>query len=100
MDNNFYSNFEKKSNNGTGFFPRVFIPFLSGALGAALVLGVSYNAGFFENRIVNVNNDSLAVTTSATRKHKFYYRKSNIIKQLFRYCNLCCKQDTSFNCWN
>ena len=58
MSNNddFYKNFNTDSPKSAGFKSSIFLPFLSGVLGATLVLGVAFGMPNVKNSLLNLNN--------------------------------------------
>ena len=60
MDDNFFQKFDGRKTSSGGFSNRVLVPFISGILGAILVVGVCFGVPSIKNKLVNNinNNDS------------------------------------------
>lgn len=52
MDSNFYQKFDNESNNSKNFKFSVLTPFISGVVGASLVLGVCFGVPSIKDKLL------------------------------------------------
>ena len=61
-DNNFYQKFNSNSQKKTGFASRIFIPFISGLVGAVLIVALIFSIPNIRNSLIssnlNINSNS------------------------------------------
>jgi len=58
MDDNFYQKFDGRSSGSSSFSSRVLIPFISGFLGATLVVGTCFGVPTIKDKIIGVESKS------------------------------------------
>ena len=69
MDDNFYQKFEKNNNNSSHFGSRVIVPFISGILGASLVIGACFGVPSIRSKLISTQNavtETSSIVQSAT----------------------------------
>ena len=60
---NIYKKFESNSNNNSSFGKSVLIPFVSGIIGASLVIGVCFGVPEFKNKFISSESTTLPTKT-------------------------------------
>ena len=56
MDDNFYQKFDGRGGSSSGFASRVIVPFVSGMLGASLVVGTCFGVPTIRNKLMITGN--------------------------------------------
>jgi len=68
MSEDFYQKFDSRSNNSGGFKSRVIVPFISGVLGASLVVGTCFGVPTIRNKLIAYENNGQKTSTVETKK--------------------------------
>ena len=65
-DNDFYQKFNSDSSKNGGFKSNVIVPFISGVLGAVLVIGICFGVPSIRDKIQNTNESKVEQTLSSS----------------------------------
>ena len=88
---------EKKQKGQSNFGKSVAVPFLSGVLGATLVLGTCLGVPEIRSNIIRENNNN----NNSVNQHKCVNRNikhnTNFFSRVFWNRNCCCKKSITFN---
>ena len=63
---------EKKQNSGSGFGKTVVLPFVSGIIGATLVMGVCFSVPQIKSEIIGSGNSNLKDSKSDTKNVRLF----------------------------
>ena len=67
MDDNFFQKFDGRKTSSGGFSSRVLVPFISGVLGAILVVGVCFGVPTIKSKLVNnIENNTQETSSNVT----------------------------------
>ena len=71
MNNNddFYKKFNIETQKSSNFKSNIFIPFLSGVLGSALVMGLAFGVPNIKEKLVSYNSAEITTSTNSTDNH-------------------------------
>lgn len=67
MDDNFYQKFDGRNKNSGGFSTRFLVPFISGMLGASLVVGTCFGVPNVRERLLNIKSTTQETSSSITK---------------------------------
>lgn len=67
MDDNFYQKFDGRNKNSSGFSTRFLVPFISGMLGASLVVGTCFGVPNVRERLLNIKSTTQETSSSITK---------------------------------
>lgn len=69
MDDNFYQKFDNETKKEGKFKSSIFVPFVSGVLGASLVVGTCFGVPSIKNKLISQNNSPVKETSSTITKN-------------------------------